>query len=138
VDHSKTSGFQCSKCPERIQKLRRCREDKEFTSADGSLWPMRIQEGGGLYGFCPGKATWDHEAVSVYRTLVLTAETGALLHEGGIAQQPGWYIEMCGWFIPQYKNSNFYAKAKSILGDGKGAKGSGNNSRRFGSKGRRR
>ena len=124
ADHArlKKSGrsFDCQNCPKSIQSLRRCQEDREdFTEADGSLWPMYIEKGGDLFSFCPGKATWDHEAVGLFRLLVVSAETGKLYESGGLSDQPDWWIETLSWFIPRYKTHEFINRAKMILGDEK-------------------
>ena len=124
ADHAalKKAGrkFNCEKCPAKIQKLRRCGEDRfDFDHKDGSMWPMRISEGGSSFGFCPAKATWDSEAKHLFNILVLSYETKQLLYTGGIAQQPGWYIDLLSWFISRYDDNKFYSRARSILGSDK-------------------
>lgn len=116
----KGRNFICAKCPEKIQKLRRCKEDRwDFTSEDASLFPIKLSSHGGEYGFCPAKVTWFPDLIAQYRLLVLSYETKQLLYEGGLAQQPAWFIELLGWFVPRYDELKFYYRAKSILGDGK-------------------
>ena len=124
ADHSTLKkggrGFDCSTCPEKIQNIRRCGEDRDdFTTSDGAIWPMRISDGGALYGFCPAKATWDKEATHLYNILVLSYETKQLLYTGGIAEQPGWYIDLLSWFVTRYDENKFYSRASSILGSSK-------------------
>ena len=98
-------------------KLRRCEEDRwDFTEDDAALFPIRLTQGGAGYGFCPAKATWDPELVSLYRLLILSYETKQLLYSGGLADQPGWFIELMGWFVPRYDELKFYHRANSILG----------------------
>jgi len=80
---------------------------------------MYINDGGPSFGFCPGKATWDRSTVSLYRLLIICAETGALYNSGGISDQPEWFVELLGWFLPRYNDLRFNSRAKSILGDGK-------------------
>jgi len=64
-------------------------EDREdFTEKDGAIWPMYIQKGGDLYSFCPLKLTWNHAITERFRLLMLTAETGVMINEGGISSQP--------------------------------------------------
>ena len=128
ADHGKlkASGrhFDCATCPERVQKLRRCREDREdFDTKDGAMWPMVIDKGGETYGFCPAKSTWDREAIQVFNLLTLSAETGTIEYvKGGLVDQPEWWVNELSWFIPRYKMVQFIARAKMILGDGsKGA-----------------
>lgn len=134
----------CADCPERIQKLRRCREDREdFTEKDGSAWPMYIHQGGEQYGFCPAKSTWDPQLSEMFRLLVIASETGVMLTNGGLLDQPDWWVESIAWFIPRYDHAKFTGRVKMVLGDGKnkskdpiaklagsqpkGAKGGGNN-----------
>jgi hypothetical protein len=124
ADHAKLKAdgrnFNCADCPTHIQKLRRCREDREdFTEADGSVWPMYVEKGGELYGFCPSKATWDPHLAETFRLLVITSETGVMLSSGGIVDQPDWYVEALGWFLPRYQQTKLGMYAKSFLGDGR-------------------
>lgn len=112
-------SFNCEKCPASIQKLRRCHEDREnFEEKDNSsIWPMYITDGGTPFGFCPGKATWEPRTVKLYRMLVICADTGALYEAGGISDQPEWFVDLLGWFLPRYNDLRFYSRAKAILGD---------------------
>lgn len=56
--------------------------------------------------------------------MVLAAESGDWHYvEGGIVDQPDWWISNLTWFIQVYKQLQFYARTKSILGDGTGLKG---------------
>lgn len=127
-------SFDCSTCSERVKKLRRCREEREnFTEEDDPFWPMQIEKGGDLYGFCPAKATWNPANVELFRLLVITSETGVMISAGGLEDQPSWWIDLLGWFIPQYESQKFSSRVKSVLGDdksknkAKGLKGGGNN-----------
>lgn len=78
---------------------------------------MRINEGGGLYGFCPAKATWDQEAISLFELLQVSVEQKALLVDGGLSAQPAWFVSLLAWFGPAYDTQKFIARAKMILGD---------------------
>lgn len=119
----KGRNFNCAKCPKNIQKLRRCWEPRwDFTAEDHNIFPIRIHEGGGLYGFCPSKATRDHEAVFLFETLVIACEQKALLVAGGIADQPYWFIEQLSWFATEFDKQKFISKARMILGDGSSSK----------------
>jgi hypothetical protein len=131
ADPDRAKDFRCSKCPVNVQRLRRCHEPRyDFTEEDAHFWPIQITKGGELYNFCPGKATRDFEAVSLYNTVILTAETGALWSDGGIADQPTWFMELVTSFVPLYNELRFYSRAKAILGDGKkGNSGNGGNQR---------
>ena len=107
-------------------RLRRCREDRwDFTAEDGNLFPIQISEEGGLYGFCPAKATWDQEAIGLFEVLVVAVEQKALLTGGGLADQPGWFISLLAWFGPAYDMHKFVSRAKMILGDEKDQKKQG-------------
>jgi hypothetical protein len=79
---------------------------------------MYVEKGGTLYGFCPGKATWDSEAVGLYRLLIVAAETGTMLDNGSLSEQSDYWIELLAWFLPFYDNQKFVSRAKMILGDG--------------------
>jgi len=83
---------------------------------------MQINQGGLLYPFCPGKATWDHEVRAVFNLLMFTAETGQLYRSGGLINQPEWYLDLLGMFLPLYNKINFASKVKMVLGDGKAPK----------------
>lgn len=78
---------------------------------------MRLKEGGGLYGFCPSKATWDGDAVRIYRLLVIAADTGVMLEAGGLNDQPSWWVEMLGWFVPLYIETRFSYRFSSFSDD---------------------
>jgi hypothetical protein len=79
-------------------------------------------EGGQLFGFCPGKATWDYETIAIYDVLVIAAKTGAMWDVGGISDQPQWFVGMLGWFLPLYDTVSFLSKVRTVLGDGKDKK----------------
>jgi hypothetical protein len=101
-------------------------EDRwDFNSKDGSIWPMYVHKGGELFGFCPAKATWDPGTQELYKMLLVAAETGALYYDGGIADQPYWFIDLLAWFLPRYDSIKFEGKARSVLGDGSKKPGSG-------------
>jgi hypothetical protein len=89
---------------------------------------LRIESHGDLFSFCPGKATWDKDAVQKFQLLMLASESGNLNYvQGGIADQPEWWIESLSWFLPRYRMLQFISRAKMILGDGssKGVSGGG-------------
>lgn len=123
ADHTKLKSegrnFSCASCPLAIQKIRRCREDRiDFSEKDGSIWPIYVQKGGQGFGFCPAKATWDSDAMGIYRLLSLAAETGTMYESGGLADQPAWWIDLAAWFMPRYRDFKVMSYAKAILGDG--------------------
>lgn len=72
-----------------------------------------------MYGFCPSKATWNPQLVDLCKLLMITAETGAMLNQGGLTDQPEWFIESLGWFLPKYQISKLNMIAKMFVGDGK-------------------
>lgn len=80
---------------------------------------MRIHQGGQPFSFCPGKATWDHEAMRTFSLLVVAAETGAMLGGGGIVDQPSWWVETLAWFLPVYDMAKFASRVRSVMGNGK-------------------
>lgn len=95
-------------------------DDREyFTKEDAPFWPIYIHRGGEPYSFCPAKAGHDIEAVSIFKLLILAAETGNInLNVGGINDQPDWWIENLSWFVPRYKQIKFVSRVKMIFGDG--------------------
>lgn len=104
-----------------MKKVRRCQEDREdFTfEADKGPWPMYVHKGGELYSFCPGKATWDHDVVDLYRLLVIGSTTGVMLESGGLLDQPEWWVENLSWFAPRFDEYKFNSRMMRVLGDGK-------------------
>lgn len=113
-------NFVCNGCPTQVQKLRRCREPREdFGPKDAPFWPIQLHPGGQRYGFCPAKATWDHEVVSLYNALVVIAETGQLPEAGGLNAQPDWLIDHLAWFLPNYQLHRFANQARMLFGDSK-------------------
>jgi hypothetical protein len=116
----RVAQFRCSSCPDSVKKLRRCQEERfDFNENDGSFWPIRIQQGGDLYGFCPGKATWDARASVLYKALIVCDRTGIHWQSGGLADQPDWWVDIVAEFLPHIEESRFYSRARAILGDGK-------------------
>lgn len=113
-------AFNCSTCPEMIQKKRRCHEDRwDFTEDDDpSIFPIYIHKGGAQYGFCPAKATWDDEVATLFRTLHIAATTGAMWENGSLKEQPTWWVELLSWFIQRYDGENFSSKVRAVMGDG--------------------
>jgi len=102
-----------------VQKIRRCREDRwDFTAEDAQIFPIKIEDGGGLYGFCPGKVTRDQESAFLFELMTVACEQKVLLVAGGIADQPGWFIKLLAWFAPRYAMQNFTQKAQMVLGKG--------------------
>lgn len=108
----------------------------DFTDKDDpAVFPMYVSRGSTLFGFCPGKATWDKETLSLYRALKLSSESGNMWTSGGIADQPTWWVELLSWFLPKYNDLRFFGRVQSFIGDtkimnalGKGI-GRGNNQR---------
>ncbi len=117
--------FSCAVCTEDVAALRRCAEDRyDFGHADGSAFPVQMTPSGFNHGFCPAKATWDEEAVRLYRLLVLAADTGRLWEAGELRDQPEWWVDLAGWFIPLLHEVRFSSRARSFLG-GKDATAAG-------------
>lgn len=114
-------SFDCETCPERTKKLRRCREDREdFKHEDNRkgnvIFPIRLKPGGEPYGFCPAKATWTSDPADLLNLLTICAETGQMPYEGGLFEQPDWFVDLMGWFVPKNDLMKFSAKADMILG----------------------
>jgi hypothetical protein len=86
---------------------------------------MYVTRGGMMYGFCPGKATWDHEARELYNAMVIASRTGALWDGGGLSDQPQWFVDMLGWFLPMYDRVTFAEKVRLVMGDPKAGKVTG-------------
>lgn len=83
---------------------------------------MSVTRGGLTFGFCPAKATWDTEAVSLFQLLVTCTETGAMLESGGLNEQPYWWIELVSWFAPMYNERRFANRVRAIGESFKGKK----------------
>ena len=110
-------NFDCGTCMAAVQKLRRCKEERDnFTRADGPLWPMPIQKGGRGFGFCPGKATWSSEAAELMSILELTHITRTLFYPGSISEQPAWYVELIKDLLPQYEGHKSAQRHNSMWG----------------------
>lgn len=120
AEPDRAKQFQCQTCPNSIKKIRRCEESREdFTMEDGNIWPMRVQEGGSLFGFCPAKASRNPMALLNFKALMVCFQTGLHWQIGGISEQPEWWIDLVYWFTSRYDDLRFYSRAKAILGDGK-------------------
>ena len=84
---------------------------------------MSISKGGTLFGFCPGKATWDNEAMTLFNTLVTCVEYDKLLTNKSVLDHSTWAIDLLAWFAVEYKQEVFISRAKMIFGDGTSKKG---------------
>ena len=80
---------------------------------------MRIHDGGELFGFCPGKATWDQESAILYRSLIVARTCGIMWESGSLSEQPSWWVNLLSWFIQKYDHEIFASRARMVLGDGK-------------------
>ena len=111
-------SFDCHGC--KVAAKRRCGEDRwDFTDADDSaIFPIQVSQGGETYGFCPAKATWDTTVTTLFRSMHVAATTGVMWEDGGIKDQPTWWIDLLSWFIQRHDAENFSSKARSVLGDG--------------------
>lgn len=93
----------------------------DFTAKDDpSVFPIYVTPGSSLFSFCPAKATWDKEAVALYRSLKIAAESGTMWVGGGIADQPDWWIELLSWFLPRYNDLRFSGRVRGFLGSEQG------------------
>lgn len=92
---------------------------------------MSVTKGGQLYGFCPGKATWDSQTTALFNTLVVSLEYGKLFTNDDLINQASWTVDLLAWFAIVYKQELFVSRARMILGDGKekGVKQGGNKRR---------
>lgn len=55
--------------------------------------------------------------------MVLAAETSDIhLVEGGLLDQPEWWVEAMSWFLPAYKDAQFFSRVRSVVGDEKSLK----------------
>lgn len=58
--------------------------------------------------------------VELFHMLTLAAETGDLhLVDGGIIDQPDWWVETMSWFLPAYNHAKFFSRVRSLVGDEK-------------------
>lgn len=80
---------------------------------------MTVSKDGIGFGFCPGKATWDAEAVGIFRMLVVCFEYKSLPFGGSVSDQPSWAINLLSLFASRYDGAKFASRAKMILGDSK-------------------
>lgn len=82
------------------------------------MFPIQIRPGGAEFSYCPGKARWEPRYNDMFRMLVLATELQKLPYDGGLFEQPDWWIELASWFVPLYNQEKFISRARSILGDG--------------------
>ena len=96
---------------------------------------MRARSEGSLFGFCPGKATWDHSAIAIYRLLVACVVYKTLPYDGALADQPDWIVSLLAEFGPRYEAIQWSARMRELFGDDKKSgvkeKTDGNNNRRI-------
>jgi len=133
ADHRKLKlkgrNFDCSKCHESVQKIRRCREDRiDFTPKDGSVFPIFLDDEYSMgFGFCPGKATWDARAMKLFETMQACLISKTLWAAGGIGDQPAWFVDIFKEFAPLYESLKLKAQWGSSSEDTKKQSGSANN-----------
>lgn len=100
-----------------MKKLRRCNEDRfDFTEKDATFFPMSINQGGQTYGFCPAKATWDSEAISLYNTLVVSLKYGKLFTDNNLIDQPAFLIDLMSWFASVFEQTEWASRMRAIFG----------------------
>jgi hypothetical protein len=85
-------------------------------------FPITLEKGGPRFSFCPGKATWCHEASRIYKNLELSAITKCLPYEGGLMDQPSDFIDLFHNFVTKYEAYKFAQRQKAMFGDGKDKK----------------
>ena len=51
--------------------------------------------------------------------LILSFNTGSLWDDGGLKNQPEWFIDLCSFFFPLYDEKKFHTRVKLILGSPK-------------------
>lgn len=73
-----------------------------------------------LFGFCPGKATWYHHAVALYRMLTACVVYKSLPYKGALTDQPDWIVSLLAEFGPRYEAIQWSSRMRELLGDGKG------------------
>jgi len=81
--------------------------------------------------------TWDQEAISIFELMVVAVEQKAMLVEGGIANQPTWFISLLAWFGPAYEGLKFMSRVRMVVGDGDAAGAVSKQSAAFGKNGKR-
>ena len=126
-------NFNCKECPKSVQKLRRCRENRwDFTADDGAIFPMYINKGGNLYGFCPSKvARDDQKTVRLFNLLILCHEYKVLPFGGDLVEQPEWVVDLLSDFAIKYDQMKFYSRMRDLFkSDSKKVAPNGNKSRR--------
>ena len=110
-------NFNCAQCPIGVQKIRRCREDREdFTYEDSAQFPIFIHKGGKGYGFCPAKVTWDQHIVGYYRILILVAEMKVFPNGEPLEKQDPELLDILSWFIPLYQQNKFAQNIQMMFG----------------------
>ena len=69
-------------------------------NAKSAKW--QVDERGGKYAFCPGKATWDVSIIRTYRACTLAFHTGILPREGHFETQDELFVEAYPAFVDHY------------------------------------
>jgi len=117
---SRANTFNCNKCTPQLKKIRRCEDIRmDLDAEDNPIFPIRLLDGGTLFGFCPGKATKDPYSVGMFQSLVAAKFCGYAWQPGCIVDQPAWWIELLSNFVVRYDQLSFFNKAGSVLGSNK-------------------
>lgn len=69
-----------------------------------------------MYGFCPGKATWDHDAANLFSLIELAFFTRSLAFTGSLFEQPSWYVDIIATYLPLYDQMRFNQRMKAMWG----------------------
>lgn len=94
--------FTCSRCPEGVQKSRRC-HDPSFEV----MKRISVDEYGAELTFCPGKATWYEEIRDVYQDCRVALETGILPKEGSLESQDELFAHCFPTFVERWRDRNY-------------------------------
>lgn len=70
--------------------------------------PWRIDDYSLSYTFCPGKATWFEEILSLFRQCRVAMETGIMPKEGSFEDQDTLFCDVFPAFVERWKD-RFYA-----------------------------
>lgn len=113
----------------------------DFTKSDGNVWPIYLDASFSQpFSFCPGKATWEDKTMRMFDSLQTCFYAKTLWTEGGLGDQPSWFVDLYKDFAPSYQaaktsaqwgggsdtgQSNKHAKKKKAHGQGRQSLGGG-------------
>ncbi len=81
----------------------RCAEERFDVLGKG----VEVEKGWGRFAFCPGKATWYEEIITLYDDCRVALETGILPKGGALEDQDPLFLEAFPAFVQAWRERSY-------------------------------